>query len=206
MTAESSKHSLELLGSGPLRAFLSLVMVLELRLLCSPGITRLGRSYEPLRHPARPSLSLAGCRLGWWSPAVMGFPCYRRTPLPPCRRHYPGERTRCWLRSLGAPCQPSPNLNRVGVRITFFEACSAFTHVTACVLADSLDEPLTSGASTAAVASDVRPNCFRRSENCRVGGSLPHGSSALPRRTENCRLALMPFGNSALPPYLSDPV
>ena len=109
--------------------------------------------------------------------------------LHPCRRYYPGGRTRCFLRSLHAPCLPSPLSNRVGVRITFFEACSAFTHITAWLLADSLNELLTSGASTAAVASDVRPNCFRRSESCRVGFSLPHGSSARSTAHWKSRLA-----------------
>jgi hypothetical protein len=36
---------------------------LELRPLPSTGITRLHRYYEPLRHPKRPSLSLAGVQL-----------------------------------------------------------------------------------------------------------------------------------------------
>ena len=36
---------------------------LELRPLPSPGITRLQRYYGPLRHPTRPGLTLAGCRL-----------------------------------------------------------------------------------------------------------------------------------------------
>jgi hypothetical protein len=34
--------------------------------------------------------------------------------------------------------RPSLNLSQVGFRITLFEACSAFTHVTACMLAKSL--------------------------------------------------------------------
>ena len=36
---------------------------LELRPLPSTGITRRPRYYEPLRHPIRPGLSLAGVRL-----------------------------------------------------------------------------------------------------------------------------------------------
>ena len=50
----------------------------------------------------------------------------------------PAIRTRCSLRSLPAPCQPSPCFNRVGVRIALFEACSVFTHIRTCSLADSL--------------------------------------------------------------------
>jgi hypothetical protein len=33
------------------------------------------------------------------------------------------------------PCQPSPNKRRVGFHIKPFEACSAFTHIAACLLA-----------------------------------------------------------------------
>ena len=50
----------------------------------------------------------------------------------------PAIRTQCSLRSLPAPCQPSPCFNRVGVRIALFEACSVFTHIRTCSLADSL--------------------------------------------------------------------
>ena len=124
------------------------------------------------------------------APTVMGFPCYRSIPAQTCHHHYPGELARCFLRSLPAPCQPSPNLNRVGVRLTLFEACSVFTRVTACLLADSLHEPLSSGASTIAVTSDVRPNCFRRSESCRVGFLFPTEVLRFPRRTEISGLEL----------------
>jgi len=37
--------------------------------------------------------------------------------------------------------RPSPSVIWVGSRITRFEDCSAFTHVMACVIADSLKEP-----------------------------------------------------------------
>ena len=50
----------------------------------------------------------------------------------------PAIRTGCFLRSLPTPCQPSPYFNRVGVRIALFEACSVFTHIRTCSLADSL--------------------------------------------------------------------
>ena len=38
--------------------------------------------------------------------------------------------------------QPSPNFRRVGFRIALFEACSAFTRVTACMLAKPHKDPL----------------------------------------------------------------
>jgi len=61
-----------------------------------------------------------------------------------------------------------------------------FTHIRTCLLADSLFEPLTLGASVAAVASDLRPNCFRRSESCRVGVSLPWESCSV--STAHCEM------------------
>src|ERR1700736_2274513 len=55
---------MELLGSSPIpRSFVACCVCLYLRLLPSTGITRLHRSYEPLRHPIRPGLSLASCQL-----------------------------------------------------------------------------------------------------------------------------------------------
>jgi hypothetical protein len=55
---------LELLGSSPIpRSFVASCVSFQLRLLSSTGVTRLHRSYEPLRHPKRPGLSLASCQL-----------------------------------------------------------------------------------------------------------------------------------------------
>jgi hypothetical protein len=49
---------------------------LELRPLPSTGVTRLQRYYEPLRHPRRPGLSLAGVRLAVTCRHRWGFPCF----------------------------------------------------------------------------------------------------------------------------------
>ena len=51
----------------------------ELRSLSSPGITRVHRYYEPLRHPSMPDLSLTGVRLGFTH--MRGFPCCLHYPL-----------------------------------------------------------------------------------------------------------------------------
>jgi hypothetical protein len=47
--------------------------------------------------------------------------------------------------------RPSPNRRRVGPCIVVFEACSAFTHVTACMLAESPMRPSTPKASAASL-------------------------------------------------------
>ena len=65
-----------------------------------------------------------------------------------CCRHYPGG----IVAGIGLlPGQrrrrPSPNVRWVGSRIKYFEACSAFTRVTACLLAGSPVRPLPSEAS-----------------------------------------------------------
>src|SRR3954453_2445325 len=62
--------------------FSSAHALLELRLLSSTGVTRLPRYYEPVRHPRRPGLSLAGVRLGSRFPPL-GLPALQQ--LPVCR-------------------------------------------------------------------------------------------------------------------------
>jgi hypothetical protein len=47
----------------------------EVRPLPSTGVTRLPRYYEPVRHPRRPGLSLAGIRLAVTRRHRWGFPC-----------------------------------------------------------------------------------------------------------------------------------
>src|SRR5208282_2443599 len=71
---------------------------LELRPLPSPGVTRLHRYYEPLRHPTAPGLSLAGVRLIIPDHAV-GLPVLRTLSLCTCCRQYPGAAAGRCLRS-----------------------------------------------------------------------------------------------------------
>ena len=80
-------------------------------------------------------LSLAGVRLVI-ADLALGLPVLRTLSLCTYCRHYPGaaaERTA----SLIHPSRISlPRKGcRVGLRIVLFEACSAFTRVTACTLA-----------------------------------------------------------------------
>src|ERR1700731_3871518 len=84
-----SEHFSELLGCPISRSLTTSCVCLELRPLPSPGITRLQRYYEPLRHPSAPGLSLAGIRLIIPDHAV-GLPVLRTLSLCTCCRHYPG--------------------------------------------------------------------------------------------------------------------
>ena len=55
----------------------------------------------------------------------------------------------------------SLNLSQVSNRITRFEACSAFTHVTACMLAKSPMATLYTRGFGDLVTSITAPNCYR---------------------------------------------
>src|ERR1700735_4890715 len=130
-----SEHSAEFIGCPISRSFTTYFVCLELRSLPSTGITRLQRYYEPLRHPKAPGLSLTGFRLVLADHAL-GLPVLRALSLCTCCRHYPGAASGRTA-SLTSPSRISlPRKGRrVGLRIVLFEACSAFTRVTACTLA-----------------------------------------------------------------------
>jgi hypothetical protein len=113
------------------------------------GILASHRYYEPLRHPKQPNLTLTSC---WLILNIQnhcwGFPCCVWSPSLTCRRHYPGRSNgTCSLVPLRRH-RPSPECWRVGTCIALFEACSAFTRVTACTLAESPSRPSTPKAST----------------------------------------------------------
>src|SRR2546429_789337 len=131
----ASDHLLELIGCPISRSFTTYCVCLELRSLPSTGITRLQRYYEPLRHPRAPSLSLTGFRLVIADHAL-GLPVFRALSLCTCCRQYPGAAAER-IALLTSPSRISlpRNGSRVGLRIVLFEACSAFTRVTACTLA-----------------------------------------------------------------------
>jgi hypothetical protein len=125
-----------LIGCPIPRSLATSCVCLELRPLPSPGVTRLHRYYEPLRHPTAPGLSLAGVRLLIPDHAV-GLPVLRTLSL----MYVPPPVPRCsdWASSLVSPGRISlPRYGvRVGLHIVLFGACSAFTRVAARTLAPS---------------------------------------------------------------------
>jgi hypothetical protein len=157
-----------LIGCPISKSLTTCCVCLELRSLPSTGVTRLQRYYEPLRHPRAPGLSLAGIRLAI-AGHTLGLPVLRTLSLCTCCRHYPGAAAGRTLRSTSPSRISLPRKGcRVGLRIVLFEACSAFTRVTACTLALSpIRDTLTEGFShfvssmTAPVASGW--------SGCRVG-------------------------------------
>ena len=124
-----------MIGCPISRSFTTCCVCLELRSLPSTGITRLQRYYKPLRHPKAPGLSLPGVRLVIADHAS-GLPVLRTLSLCTCCRHYPGAAAGRTLRSASPSRISLPRKgHRVGLRIGIFEACLAFTRVTACTLA-----------------------------------------------------------------------
>ena len=113
-------------------------------------------------------LSLAGVRLVI-AVLAMGLPVLRTLSLCTCCRHYPGAAAGRTLRSASPSRISLPRKGRrVGLRIVLFEACSAFTRVTACTLALSpIRDTLTEGFSHF-VSSMTAPVASGWSD-CRVG-------------------------------------
>ena len=128
----TSEHLLGLPGSSPIpRPLVALRVSLQLRPLPSTGVTRLPRYCGPLRHPTRPGLALTSCRLTHLR-SPLGLPVLRLLPVACMPSPIPRQdRATCSLILLRRR-RPSPNERRVGSCIACFEACSAFTRVTAC--------------------------------------------------------------------------
>ena len=114
---------------------------LELRSLPSTGVTRLRRYYGPLRHPSRLDADPRGPSIGGHAPPAAGASRVALGLLVhTCRRHYPGGAAGP-VRSWSPGGISLPLVPKVGLRVSIFEACSAFTRVAARVLARSLDDP-----------------------------------------------------------------
>ena len=89
-------------------------------------------TYDPVRLPPAPpscddveAATLPDTGL----PQLPGSPFQHAVPITPM------DRNGCVCRLLPCPPRPSPLFRRVGVHDFTFEACSGFTHVTACRIA-----------------------------------------------------------------------
>ena len=114
----------------------------EVRPLPSAGVTRLHRYYGPVRHPVRPGLALAGCRLvgtrhhrrGFlccaWSPcACMPSPLPRRDPWVHPSLAFPRDGSLPRIVGGSAPALPVSRPARRSLLVT------------ACLLAESPGDP-----------------------------------------------------------------
>jgi hypothetical protein len=151
--------------------------------LPSIGVTRLRRYYEPLRHPSQPSLSLTSCQLihtaitAGTSRVASDPLCLHAVATTPA-----GPMETCSLVP-SHRLRPSPNRRRVGPCITLFEACSAFTHVTAYMLTESPMRPSTPKASAASLPPPLLRLLPGGANQFPGGISLPLRISAFSRRT-----------------------
>ena len=82
------------------------------------------------------------------------------------------------------PRRPSPYLRRVGFHIARFEACSTFTRVTACMLAEPLNGPFLEVLQSKSLPPRNRPKCFRLEQLVAGWDSHPLDSISLSRHTE----------------------
>src|SRR5437870_10600052 len=102
--------------------------------------------------------------------------------MPTCRRHYPGRfNGACSLVYLH--CQrPSLCNSEVGSCNCFFGACSAFTHVTACTLAESPSDPFHRKLRQLCCLR-CRFDCYRVERTSSRAGVAPAVVERLSRRT-----------------------
>ena len=133
----SRTHNAGVLGTatpGVLRAFPH---------LSSPEVPSLRRRYpaSPVVRtspPPGPACPLRGS--GWCLHTTARASRVATSSLShTCRHHYPGGSSSVPLSLFFPTCRrPSPNLRRVGSRIALFEACTVFTNVPACMVAELL--------------------------------------------------------------------
>jgi hypothetical protein len=99
----------------------------ELRPLRSTIITRFDATTSPLRHPGRPGLSLAGFRLGSFSPPPRASRVNAPLLCPHASANTPVLLLGAFATRFPSRQRPSPNPNWLGSHIARFEACSAFS-------------------------------------------------------------------------------
>ena len=111
-----------------------------------------------------------------------GFPCCVWSPMRTCHRHYPGRSDgACPLVYLHR-LRPSLCNSQVGSCNCFFGACSAFNHVMACTLAESLNDPLHRKLRQLRCLR-CRFDCYRVERTSSRAGVAPAEVQRLSRRT-----------------------
>ena len=98
-----------------------------------------------------------------------GFPCCDRSPCACMPSPLPRQEVKGIFARLPPPRRPSLLCSYVGSCITVFEACSAFTHVTACLLAGSPKVTSSTRGFSRFIASTAAPVATGWSDSCRMG-------------------------------------
>ena len=187
METFGSTGAYQAFANVPLRSFFDSAP--EVRALCSTGITRLQRSYGPVRLPvpaAIPSDGVGTMLHRHWV-SLSNAVCLPNMPCSLPRRTEPV------LVSVASRfVLPSPFPRRVGVHNFAFEACSSFTHVTACRVARPPYGGLCHEASTRSVTRPGRSLATMFTDGY-MGGSFPHRQTAPARRTRKFRLTAQSY-------------
>ena len=120
-------------------------------------------------------------------------------PLHTCHRQYPGAAIAGTTLLFSRNDLSLPRIDwQVGPHITLFEACSAFTHVAACILAKSPSDPLHRRLQPLRYLHDCS-GCFRREQNRRAGfapaGKAPpfHGARRTQVNAPPCKKGGLPL-------------
>jgi hypothetical protein len=177
----------ELLGSSPISGPLPLVALPPTRV---PSLHRHYPASAVLRthpppYPARPVPR--GLPVDHVDDHRAGLPVLHLRSVQTCRRHYPGGIVSGAVARYPPRCQPSPFGSRFGSRINIFEACSAFTHVTACLFAGSPEATLSTRGFDGFVTSTAAPIATGRSDPVAGRDLHPLDLSTFARRTtEEC--------------------
>ena len=137
--------------------------------LRSAGVTRHRCYYGPIRHPARPGLPLTRVPLKVTRLHRQGFPCCASIPLGCMPTPLPRWDRKVLIAHCTLRRRPSSACRRVSSHITCFEACSAFTQVSACILAGPPSGPFHRRLRRFRHLHR-RSDCFRLERpSCRVG-------------------------------------
>src|SRR6266571_163090 len=174
---------MELLGSSPIpQSFVAYCVRLQLRPLPSTGTIRLQRYCEPFRHPIRPGLSLTSCQLiltaitAGASRVASGLLCLHAVAITPAGS----------MKLVRSSVSIASGLPSVTVRsapaIVFSGPAPAFTHVMACTLAESLNDPLHRKLRQLHCLR-CRFDCYRVERTSSRAGVAPAEVQRLSRRT-----------------------
>ena len=108
-------------------------------------------------------------------------------PLHTCHRQYPGAAIAGTTLLFSRNDLSLPRIDwQVGPHITLFEACSAFTHVAACILAKSPSDPLHRRLQPLRYLHDCS-GCFRREQKSPGGIRTRRKGATFSWRTSNSR-------------------
>jgi len=106
-------------------------------------------------------------------------------PLHTCHRQYPGAAIAGTTLLFSRNDLSLPRIDwQVGPHITLFEACSAFTHVAACILAKSPSDPLHRRLQPLRYLHDCS-GCFRREQKSPGGIRTRRKGATFSWRTTN---------------------